>query len=159
MVSAARAVGHNPFPPDFRDETLTGDVVELATAEGCGVEIDSERARAGLVLAVVVGLARARRDHVRRHPGAEREHGADVVGRLLDFVRAEPAGRAGTARRLDLYRTRGRRIDRQAGSESRRGWELVSENPAVAPEPWPADAEVVGEVVWVAQTLVGPRRR
>ena len=38
-------------------------------------------------------------------------------------------------------------------------WELASDNPAVAPEPWPADAEVAGEVVWVAQTLVGPRRR
>ncbi len=38
-------------------------------------------------------------------------------------------------------------------------WELASDNTAVEPEPWPPDAEVVGEVVWVAQTLVGPRRR
>ena len=35
-------------------------------------------------------------------------------------------------------------------AESGRGWELASENPAVAPEPWPGGAEVVGEVVWVA---------
>ena len=33
-------------------------------------------------------------------------------------------------------------------------WELASENPAVEPEPWPADAEIVREVVWVAQTLI-----
>ena len=31
-------------------------------------------------------------------------------------------------------------------------WELASENPAVEPEPWSADAEIAGEVVWVAQT-------
>ncbi|MCY4004170.1 MAG: S24 family peptidase [Rhodospirillales bacterium] len=34
------------------------------------------------------------------------------------------------------------------------GWELASENPAVEAEPWPPDAEVVGEVMWVAQTLI-----
>ena len=39
---------------------------------------------------------------------------------------------------------------------ARRGqeWELASDNPGVAPEPWPADAEVIGEVAWVAQTLI-----
>ena len=39
---------------------------------------------------------------------------------------------------------------------ARRGqeWELASGNPGVAPEPWPADAEVIGEVAWVAQTLI-----
>jgi len=57
-----------------------------------------------------------------------------------------------------VVRTNGGLIVKRA-VKSGRGWELVSENPAVAPEPWPADAEVVGEVVWVAQTLVGPRRR
>ena len=34
-----------------------------------------------------------------------------------------------------------------------------SDNPTVEPEPWPTDAEIVGELVWVARTLVGPRRR
>ncbi len=39
---------------------------------------------------------------------------------------------------------------------SKRGgaWELASENPAVESEPWRADAEVVGEVVWMAQTVI-----
>ena len=39
---------------------------------------------------------------------------------------------------------------------ARRGqdWELASDNPGVAPEPWPADMEAIGEVVWVAQTLI-----
>ena len=35
-----------------------------------------------------------------------------------------------------------------------RAWELASVNPAVAPEPWPEDAEVIGEVAWAAQTLI-----
>jgi hypothetical protein len=30
-------------------------------------------------------------------------------------------------------------------------WEHASDNPALAPEPWPDDAETVGQVVWVAQ--------
>ena len=34
------------------------------------------------------------------------------------------------------------------------GWELTSDNPAVEPEPWPAEAEAVGEVVWAALTLI-----
>ena len=34
------------------------------------------------------------------------------------------------------------------------GWELTSDNPAVEPEPWPAGAEGVSEVVWAALTLI-----
>ena len=31
-----------------------------------------------------------------------------------------------------------------------RGWKLASDNPAVAPEPWPTNAETIGEVARVA---------
>jgi len=34
----------------------------------------------------------------------------------------------------------------------------VSDNPAMAPEPWPADTAMVGEMVWVALTLVELQR-
>ena len=37
-------------------------------------------------------------------------------------------------------------------------WELASDNPAVGPEPWPEKWEPVGEVVWVAYTLIEGRR-
>ena len=37
--------------------------------------------------------------------------------------------------------------------------ELASDNPAGESEPWPTKAETVGESVWAARTLVGPRRR
>ena len=33
------------------------------------------------------------------------------------------------------------------------GWWLVSENEAYAPRPWPADAAVLGQVMWTGRTL------
>ena len=37
-------------------------------------------------------------------------------------------------------------------------WELASDDRAVATEPWPEEWEPVGEVVWVAHTLIEGRR-
>ena len=171
LVSAVLAAGGNPFPPNLRDETLTAlvatheappgtrpvDVVEFAAAAGGGTEIDSERVR---------GLAWFSRSWLDRL-------GLDATKCAIIRVRGEsmePALPDGCSIMFDrsrqdrrehgiyVVRTNGGLIVKRA-VKSGRGWELVSENPAVAPEPWPAEAEVVGEVVWVAQTLVGPRRR
>ena len=171
LVSAVLAAGGNPFPPNLRDETLTAlvatheappgtrpvDVVEFAAAAGGGTEIDSERVR---------GLAWFSRSWLDRL-------GLDATKCAIIRVRGEsmePALPDGCSIMFDrsrqdrrehgiyVVRTNGGLIVKRA-VKSGRGWELVSENPAVPPEPWPADAEVVGEVVWVAQTLVGPRRR
>ena len=59
--------------------------------------------------------------------------------------------------RIYVVRTDGGLIVKRA---ARRGgvWELASDNPAVEPEPWPAEWEPVGEVVWVAHTLIEGRR-
>ena len=57
-----------------------------------------------------------------------------------------------------LVRTSGGLIVKRAAKRGR-GWDLASDNPAIEAEPWPADAERLGEVVWVARTLAGPRRR
>ena len=171
LVSAVLAAGGNPFPPNLRDETLTAlvatheappgtrpvDVVEFAAAAGGGTEIDSERVR---------GLAWFSRSWLDRL-------GLDATKCAIIRVRGEsmePALPDGCSIMFDrsrqdrrehgiyVVRTNGGLIVKRA-VKSGRSWELVSENPAVASEPWPADAEVVGEVVWVAQTLVGPRRR
>ena len=171
LVSAVLAAGGNSFPPDLRDDTRTAlvatheappgtrpvDVVEFAAAAGGGTEIDSERVR---------GLAWFSRSWLDRL-------GLDATKCAIIRVRGEsmePALPDGCSIMFDrsrqdrrehgiyVVRTNGGLIVKRA-VKSGRGWELVSENPAVAPEPWPADAEVVGEVVWVAQTLVGPRRR
>ena len=33
------------------------------------------------------------------------------------------------------------------------GWQLVSDNPAYEPIPWPRDAQVLGQVMWTGRTL------
>ena len=33
------------------------------------------------------------------------------------------------------------------------GWQLVSDNPAYKPVPWPRDAQVLGQVMWTGRTL------
>ena len=33
------------------------------------------------------------------------------------------------------------------------GWQLVSDNPAYTPVPWPRDAQVLGQVMWTGRTL------
>ena len=58
--------------------------------------------------------------------------------------------------RIYVVRTGAGLIVKRAAKRGRE-WDLASDNPAVEAERWPADAEVVGEVVWVARTLVGPR--
>lgn len=59
-----------------------------------------------------------------------------------------------------VIRTNGGLLVRRATKHGR-AWELASDNPAVAvaPEPWPAGAEMVGDVVWMAQKLATPWRR
>ena len=56
-------------------------------------------------------------------------------------------------RGIYVVRTNGGLIVKRA---ARRGnaWVIASDNPAVAPEMWPAGVDVVGEVVWVARTLI-----
>ena len=51
-----------------------------------------------------------------------------------------------------LRTTRGLIVGR-AGRDKARKWLLESDNPAWEPVPWPDDAEVIGEVRWMARTL------
>ena len=34
-----------------------------------------------------------------------------------------------------------------------KGWQLVSNNKAYKPVPWPRDAQVLGQVMWTGRTL------
>ena len=43
-------------------------------------------------------------------------------------------------------------VDKRFRREER-GWWLVSENEAYAARPWPADAVVIGQVMWTGRTL------
>ena len=59
-------------------------------------------------------------------------------------------------RQIYVVHTVGRLIVKRVAN-CREHWEFVTDNPAVTPEPWPAEAETIGEVVWVARTHIEPR--
>ena len=44
-------------------------------------------------------------------------------------------------------------VVKRAGKDEAGRWLLLSDHPAWEPAPWPADAEVLGEVKWMARTL------
>ena len=55
--------------------------------------------------------------------------------------------------RIYALRTARGLIVGRAGRDKARKWLLESDNPAWEPVPWPDDAEVIGEVRWMARTL------
>ena len=117
------------------------------------VEIDSERGRG------LAWFARVWLDHLGLDAtkcAIIRARGESMEPTLSDgcsilFDRARRDRRKG---RIYVVRAGEGLIVKRATRRGRE-WELASDNPAVEAEPWPAE----GEVVWVAQTLVGPRRR
>ena len=170
LVGAVAAAGGNPFPPDLHDDTLAAllathdappgtrpvDVAECAEAPGAGPEPGRGPVR---------GLAWFARSWLDRH-GLDATRCAIVRVRGDAMAPTLPDGcsvlidrnrRARRERGIYAVRTGGGLIVRRAARRGR-GWALASDNPAGAAEPWPADTETIGEVVWAAQTLIEPRR-
>ena len=129
------------------------DVVELAAAAGGGADAASEE---------VVGRLWFRRDWLdRRSIDPTRCAVIGVTGESM-----EPTLPDGCSILVDRARTRRRRgrvyvlrtgdglIAKRAGKDDDGGWLLGSDHPAWEPVPWPDDAEVVGEVVWAARSLI-----
>ena len=56
--------------------------------------------------------------------------------------------------RIYVIRTSDGLVVKRAGKSEDGGWLLISDHPAHGSVPWPDDAEVVGEVVWGAQTFL-----
>ena len=129
------------------------DVVELAAAAGGGADAASEK---------VVGRLWFRRDWLDRR-GLDPARCA-VIGVTGESM--EPTLPDGCSILVDRARTRRRRgrvyvlrtgdglIAKRAGKDDDGGWLLESDHPAWEPLPWPDDAEVVGEVVWAARSLI-----
>ena len=130
--------------------------MEFAAAAGGGADIDGESVR---------GLAWFARSWLDRH-------GLDATRCAIIRVRGDsmeptlPDGcsilfdrdrRARRERAIYVVRTDGGIVVKRAARRGR-DWTLASDNPAIEAEPWPADAETIGEVVWVARTLIAPRR-
>ena len=163
--------GGDPIPPDLRAEYRIAepksgysdsldsdpanrpvDIVELAAAAGGGTEAADER---------VIGRVWFRRDWLDRH-------GLDSTRCVVIGVRGEsmeptlmPGSSILIARdrlrrrsgRIYVMRTEDGLIVKRIDRDPRAGWQLLSDHPAWPAAPWPAGAEIIGEVVWVARTL------
>ena len=46
-------------------------------------------------------------------------------------------------------------VAKRAGEDEAGNWQLLSDHPAWEPAPYPDDAEIIGQVVWTARTLIG----
>ena len=72
---------------------------------------------------------------------------------LVDRARTE-----WRAERIYVVRTADGLIVKRAGEAEDGDWLLISEHPSYPPIPFPDDAEVVGQVIWVARSLLPEAR-
>ena len=144
-----RVANQDNLPPGARS---LGAVEIEAAAGGGAVNLDE---------APVKGQVWFRRDWLDRH-------GLDPTRCMVISVRGEsmeptlPDGcsilvdRARSRRRVDrifVINTEDGLIVKRLGKEGRR-WLLVSDHEEWSDEPWPAGADPVGQVVWMARSLV-----
>ena len=166
LVESVLAAGGNLFPRDLHDEAIVPliatneaprgarpiDIAEIDTTVGGDTGSDSER------VIDLMWFTRAWLEQRRIEPG-----GCAIMRISGDSM--EPTLPDGSSILVD--RNRRDRIDFRVyvvrigaglmvkrAVEQRGEWLLASDNPEVAPLRWPADAEIVGEVVWVARTLL-----
>jgi len=170
LVRAVHAIGGNPIPDDLRDALLRNgmddqstdtppearpvDVIELAVAAGAGAETLSEE---------VAGRLWFRRDWLD-------EHGLDATRCTVIGVRGEsmePTLMAGSKILINRLRRDWRKdsiyvvhtddglVVKRADVDEGGHRLLVSDHPAWEDVPLPNDAEIIGEVVWMARTLAG----
>ena len=140
---------------DEEEDGHSVDVMELHTAAGAGAVVDFER---------VKDRIRFRQSWLRKNGLVARQ--CKVIG--VKGKSMEPTLTDGCSILIDLNR-RSRRVGRifvvrtdnglivkRAGKNRRGAWRLVSDNPDKQEwptQPWPADADVIGEVKWAARTF------
>lgn len=144
-----RVANEDGVPPGAR--SLGAVEIEVAAGSGA-VNLDDAR---------VKGHVWFRRDWLDRHS-------LDPTRCMVISVRGEsmePTLTDGCSILVDRARSRRRDgrifvintddglIVKRLGKDGRR-WLLVSDHEAWSPEPWPAGAETVGQVVWMAKALV-----
>ena len=143
-------VGIDAPPPASRPV----GVMELAAAAGAGAEAGSERAR------WLAWFPRKWLDERGLDPtrcAVIRVRGDSMEPTLPDgcAILFDRNRRDRHERRLYVVRTGSGLIVKRA-ARRRRMWVLASDNPAFAPEPWPPEAETIGEVAWMARALIEP---
>ena len=136
-------------------ETRQVEVVQYSAAAGGGAEEAEER---------VVGTLAFCRQWMDRH--ALRPGNCAVIDVRGESM--EPTLWNGASTLFDRSRDEWRPGDifviripdqglavKRAGEDEAGNWVLVSDHPSWEPEPCPDDAEIVGQVVWTARTLIG----
>ena len=128
---------------------------EFATAAGGGAVVDDEQ---------ITGRLKFHRAWLDKHGLIAREcRVIQVLGQSMEPTLADggsilvnQASRRRRAGRIYVVRTEDGLIVKRAGKSRVGAWQLVSDNPdkeTWPTRPWPATADVVGEVVWTARTL------
>ena len=161
LVRAVHAAGGDPIPPDLRG-ALAGeeadeppgarpvDVVELACAAGGGAEVLSED---------VIGRLWFRRDWLDEH-GLDATQcavlgvqGDSMQPTLTDGAKilVNRAARQRQSGQIYVIRADGLIVKRLG--RGRKHWRLISDNPEHPDITMPAQAEIIGQVVWTARTL------
>ncbi len=131
------------------------DVMELDTAAGAGAVVDFER---------VKDRIRFRQSWLRKHGLVARQckvigvKGTSMEPTLADgcSILIDLNRRRRTAGHLYVIHTDDGLIVKRAGKSRAGNWQLVSDNPDKQEwptRPWPADADVIGEVKWAARTF------
>ncbi len=128
------------------------DQIDLAVAAGAGAEADDEPVTERLMF---------RRDWLLRH-GLDPSQCTVVKVQGESMEPSLPEGssilvdRARRRRRVGgvfVVRTADGVVVKRAGKDQAGAWQFLSDHPAWNPVPWPRDAEVIGEVKWMARTL------
>ena len=149
--------------PDDRDARAgpadDGDYVgvsELASAAGAGAVVYDER---------VTGRIKFRRAWLARHGLSARDcRVIQVIGESMEPTLADGcsilvnhARRQRRVGHIYVVRTGDGLVVKRAGRDVSGAWLLVSDNPnklAWPNRPWPAEAQIVGEVRWAARTFL-----
>ncbi len=151
-TQSLRAEMRAQLSPSFATRQI--EVVEVAAAAGAGVEAAEEQ---------VVGALAFRRDWLESRGldptqcvvisvrGASMEPTLPEGARIL----VNRSSRQPRVNRLYVLRAGDGLIVKRAGKDREGGWLLVSDNPS--PDypalPWPDDAEIIGQVRWMARTF------
>ena len=133
------------------DDSDLVDRLTVAPAGGDGSLVDTEQ---------VIGHIRFRRPWLRKHGLVARQckvlsiRGKSMEPTLPDgcSILVNCAQRRPRAGRMFVIRTNHGLVVKRAGKDKHR-WRLLSDHPAWKPVPWPADAEIIGEVKWAARTF------
>ena len=148
------ALAHLGVSAETRD-TLAARAVtvwDVASAAGWGALFDTEHA---------VGRLSFRRAWLDRHAiDATQAAVISVAGESMEptlpdgsVILVDRARRRRRVGRVFVVRAEDGLLVKRAGKDRDGRWQLRSDNPTWHPVPWSADAEVVGEVRWMARTL------